>query len=82
MDSLAAVAAAVRRGGAEVLGRAVELVGHSAWMDAAELAAAGIPTVVFGPGGEGAHALEEWVELADVERCAQVLLAAATELCG
>jgi acetylornithine deacetylase len=82
VDPQAAVVAAVRRAGAEVLGREVELVGHSAWMDAAELAAAGIPTVVFGPGGEGAHAVEEWVELADVERCAQVLLAAAIELCG
>jgi acetylornithine deacetylase len=28
------------------------------------------------------RAVEEWVELADVERCAQVLLAAAVELCA
>ena len=82
VDPGAPVVAAVRRAGAGVLGREVELVGHSAWMDAAVLAGAGIPTVVFGPGGEGAHAVEEWVELADVERCAQVLLAAAAELCG
>ena len=27
-------------------------------------ASAGIPTVVFGPAGEGAHAVEEWVDLA------------------
>ena len=36
----------------------------SYWADAAFIAAAGIPTVMFGPGGEGAHAVEEWVSLA------------------
>jgi acetylornithine deacetylase len=51
-------------------------------MDSAILAGAGIPTVVFGPGGEGAHAVVEWVDLASVERCADVLLAAVQEFCG
>jgi len=52
------------------------------WADSALLSDAGIPTVLFGPRGEGAHASEEWVELASVERCSQVYLAAAAELCG
>jgi acetylornithine deacetylase len=56
--------------------------GHSAWMDSAFIAAAGIPTVVFGPDGAGAHALEEWVDLASVQACAEVLVAAATAHCG
>jgi acetylornithine deacetylase len=51
-------------------------------MDAAILSAAGIPTVVFGPGGGGAHAVEEWVEMADVEACARVLVGVAAEMCG
>jgi acetylornithine deacetylase len=51
-------------------------------MDAAILAAAGVPTVVFGPGGAGAHAVEEWVDLDDVERCARALLAVAAEWCA
>ena len=36
--------------------------------------AAGIPTVLFGPGGEGAHAPEEWVSLSDTEAVARVLV--------
>jgi acetylornithine deacetylase len=65
-----------------VLGRAPSVIGWAAWMDSAILAGAGIPTVVFGPGGEGAHAVVEWVDLASVERCAEVLLAAAQEFCA
>jgi acetylornithine deacetylase len=52
------------------------------WADSALLAAAGVPTVVFGPGGEGAHAVVEWVELADVERCVQIYAGVAAELCS
>jgi acetylornithine deacetylase len=50
-------------------------------MDAAFTSAAGIPTVVFGPRGAGAHATDEWVDLASVRGCAETLLAAAAELC-
>ena len=52
------------------------------WTDAALFAAAGIPAVLFGPGGEGAHADEEWVDLDDVERTADILLAVAREFCA
>ena len=45
----------------------------SYWADSAFIAAAGIPTVLYGPGGEGAHAAEEWVSLADTEIVARVL---------
>jgi len=63
-------------------GSAPEVIGWAAWMDSAILSAAGIPSVVFGPGGEGAHAVVEWVDLASVEQCAAVLLAAAREFCA
>ena len=56
--------------------------GETFWMDSAFLGAAGIPTVVFGPGGGGAHATEEWADLESVRRCANVLLAVATGFCG
>ena len=58
------------------------IVGETAWMDSAITSAAGIPTVVFGPGGAGAHALEEWVDLDDAATCADVLSAAAREMCA
>lgn len=44
------------------------------WTDAAVLGHAGIPTVVFGTGGDGAHALVEWVDLTDLVACRDVLL--------
>jgi acetylornithine deacetylase len=51
-------------------------------MDAALTQAAGIPTVVFGPGGWGAHAVDEWVDLASVDACTDVLVEAARNLCS
>lgn len=66
----------------KVLGAPPELIGVPFWTDAALFAAAGIPTVVFGPGGEGAHADVEWVDLGHVERLVEILLATATEFCA
>ncbi len=59
-----------------------DVVGVPFWTDAALLQAAGIPTVVFGPAGEGAHADVEWVDLASVERCAQTLRSVARDFCA
>jgi acetylornithine deacetylase len=57
-------------------------IGVPFWADSAILDAAGIPTVLFGPSGEGAHAVEEWVSLEDAERCAEIYLGVAEELCA
>jgi acetylornithine deacetylase len=59
-----------------------ELVGVPYWADSALIAAAGIPTVLFGPRGAGAHAAVEWVDLASVERVRDVLVSVAREYCG
>lgn len=67
---------------AAVLGAEPEIVGDHPWMDAALTAAAGIPTVVFGPGGAGAHAVEEYGDIASVQQCADVLLETARRLCA
>jgi acetylornithine deacetylase len=75
------IVALLRECAASQLGREPAVRGHSAWMDAAFSSAAGIPTVVFGPDGGGAHAAEEWVDLASVRDCAQVLLATARAFC-
>jgi acetylornithine deacetylase len=76
-----AIVSLVRERATEILGRAPETVGHTAWMDAAFTQAAGIATVVFGPDGAGAHEVEEWVDVASVEACARILLAAAADFC-
>ena len=72
----------VRQHAALVTGRERRVYGDTPWMDAAFAAAAGIPTVVFGPGGTGAHAAEEWADLESVRCCADVLLAVAAEFCA
>jgi acetylornithine deacetylase len=66
----------------DVLGHAPRQRGDTPWMDAALLADAGVDTVVFGPHGAGAHAAEEWVDLASVHRTSEVLAHAAIAYCG
>ena len=63
------------------LGRAVSLIGSSWWMDSALFGEAGIPTVVLGPAGAGAHAIEEWVDLASVERCRDIYIDLIADFC-
>jgi acetylornithine deacetylase/succinyl-diaminopimelate desuccinylase-like protein len=59
-----------------------EVGGVPFWTDGALLSEAGTPTVVLGPGGKGAHAVVEWVELGDVERCADIYLGVAVDFCA
>jgi acetylornithine deacetylase len=66
---------------ARVTGNAAETVPLSYWADSAFIAAAGVPTVLYGPNGDGAHADVEWVSLRGTVTCAQRLIAAALDLC-
>lgn len=61
-------------------GLPAETVGMSFWTDAAVLGSAGIPTVLFGPGGAGLHGREEYVIVADVIACRDVLARLALAL--
>jgi acetylornithine deacetylase/succinyl-diaminopimelate desuccinylase-like protein len=81
-DGVAEIAGLVRAAAAAELGATPPVAGASYWADAAFIAAAGIPTVMFGPGGEGAHATEEWVSLADTEAVTRTLVAVAGRLCA
>jgi acetylornithine deacetylase len=78
----APIVEAVRDAAAGVLGAPPETGGVSFWADSALTAAAGIPTVLFGPPGEGAHADVEWVSVAGTIACAETLTAAARRFCG
>jgi acetylornithine deacetylase len=76
------VTEAVEQAAVEVLKHQPEVIGVAYWMDMALSNAVGIPTVAFGPSGEGAHADVEWVDLASLETCVQVYLGAAERICG
>ena len=56
---------------------AARTVGMSFWTDAAILATAGIPTVLFGPSGAGLHSTAEYVELSSVIECRDALASLA-----
>jgi acetylornithine deacetylase len=58
------------------------IVGVPFWADSGLIAAGGIPTVLFGPAGGGAHAEVEWVELASLDRCREVYVEVARAVCG
>jgi len=78
----APIAAALGRRIEAELGRPARFTGVAYWADCAILSSAGIPTVMFGPDGEGAHAEVEWVSLASVEACARVLAATIRDFCA
>ena len=82
VEAEAEIAALVREAAAAVLGTRPALAGGSFWADSAFIAAAGIPTVLFGPRGEGAHASEEWVSVSSTQAVAQVLAEVATRFCA
>ena len=74
-DALPAqLAAALTRAGG-----APRITGASFWTDAAVLGHAGIPSILFGPGGAGLHSTEEYVNVADVVTCRDALVELAQQ---
>ncbi len=57
------------------------ITGASFWTDAAVLGLAGIPSILFGPGGAGLHSIEEYVNVADVLLCRDALVELARRFC-
>jgi acetylornithine deacetylase len=72
----AALVAAAQR-----VGCAPRVAGMSFWTDAAVLADAGTPAVLFGPGGAGLHGIEEYVRLDEVLSCRNALTELARAFC-
>jgi len=64
------------------LGRAPGIIGAPYWTDAGLLAEAGIPSVIFGPSGEGPHAAVEWVSLSSVEALTRILIETTRTFCS
>jgi acetylornithine deacetylase len=58
------------------------IAGASFWTDAAVLGHAGIPSILFGPGGAGLHSTVEYVNVSDVLTCRDTLIELAKSYCG
>jgi acetylornithine deacetylase len=67
---------------AHAAGVPADTVGMSFWTDAAVLGEAGIPSVLFGPGGAGLHSTEEYVRINEVLICRNVLASLAEQWLG
>ena len=76
------VVQALQAASIKVLNQPLQISGVPFWTDAAVLSAAGIPSLLFGPSGSGAHAVEEWVDLESVKTCAEIYLATASDFCS
>jgi len=78
----AAIVQTLARAARSVLGHEATFGMQSFWTDAALLSEAGIPSVLFGPGGAGLHSAVEYVRLDHVVHCARTLAACARDFCG
>jgi acetylornithine deacetylase len=63
-------------------GPGTSLAPMSYWADSAFLAAAGIPTVLYGPEGDGAHADIEWISRSGTNTVSTVLTRLAQDFCS
>src|SRR4051794_12137999 len=82
IEESAEVVQVLRETATEIQGSPALIGGASYWADAAFIAAAGIPTAMFGPGGAGAHADDEWVSVADTDAVARTLVGVARRICA
>ncbi len=82
VDPSSGVVMAVREASRAVTGVEPPFMGMAGWLDSAIFGGAGIPSVIFGPGGGGAHADVEFVNLEDVYAVAGILARAAMIFTG
>jgi acetylornithine deacetylase len=78
----AGIVKATQAAAEKLLKRPLPIAGVAFWTDAALLSAAGIPSILLGPSGSGAHADEEWVDIESVRKCAELYQATAREFCN
>jgi len=67
----------------DVTGKPAKLTSFWGWTDAALMTHYGkMPSVIFGPGGAGAHARVEYVLTDDLVKCMRVYEQVAADICG
>jgi acetylornithine deacetylase len=68
---------------AAALGHAAEIDLRTTWTDAVSFTRAGTPAICFGPGDiAAAHGVDEWIDVDELVRSAQVLAVSAMRFCG
>lgn len=81
-DETSDIAQTVLRHAEAVLGRKPNLRAEPFWTDASLLDQAGIPCLLFGATGEGAHSADEWVDVESVWQLTDVLEGVIADWCG
>ncbi|MFI6812940.1 M20/M25/M40 family metallo-hydrolase [Nonomuraea sp. NPDC050328] len=81
-DREAAIVRTVLAQAEQVLGRPPVIRAEPFWTDCALLAGAGIPCLLVGVDGGGAHAATEWVELDSLDRLTELLTRTIWEFCS
>ncbi len=76
------IATTIARAFERSTGRPITRRGERFWTDCALLADAGIPAVLFGVDGAGAHAASEWVTIDSLHDTTRVLTDTVIEYCG
>ncbi|OAA69158.1 acetylornithine deacetylase [Cordyceps fumosorosea ARSEF 2679] len=82
MDEDAPLTQLVRKHTENVTRGEPQVVGAPYWTDSALLLDAGIPTILFGPRGEGFHAKEEFVYVDSIIQTTHILTQIAQEFCA
>ena len=76
------IVTAVSKHAAAVLGRPPDIRGEPFWTDCALMREAGIPVLMFGADGGGAHAATEWTTLESVRALTTILEATVADFCS
>ncbi|MEU6198109.1 ArgE/DapE family deacylase [Streptomyces sp. NPDC047061] len=81
-DSDALIVRTLTRHAEQALGHPPVVRAESFWTDCALLDRAGIPCLLFGVDGEGAHAATEFVDLASLDRLTDILTHTLADFCS
>ncbi|MCX4903533.1 ArgE/DapE family deacylase [Streptomyces sp. NBC_00878] len=81
-DPEATVVRTLMRHATKTLGQAPAIRAEPFWTDCALLDRAGIPCLLFGVDGEGAHAATEWVDITSLHHVTEILTDTITDFCA